>query len=642
MGRSFIAPSLKQGSATTTTSPMPNDSEYLPPPRTKFHLPLPDCVALLCLGLIVIALHHSALLGSWRWDDGMHLLHMTQYSWTSIFFDPEVMRSVSGNQFAPWNIFLYYINHALFGSDVLWYYAHHLFSLWLAAAGLYLLARQWVSAPRAALAPALLLVGVPTSQMAQQLMTGHYIDGLVFATFGLVCQLRAVNTFQTAHRKALVLSIAGALLYGGACLCKEVYVPWILLWLVVPWVFAPAKRCVAICAAPALLVALAYTVARTQIFGSGGGYYGGDVSNWEVTDIARSLASILRVLLGDGMHALAGVALICMALFAGVRKSYAWGAVCVSAVLVTLLPLVVLAASDPPWALHARYLWAPWILGSLIWTAPWEGVLRPIQWFACLLFATLAICQMTTLRPDDQRREAMFDAHSRMVLQPISEVTHWAPAEFNGASYMSFVTYATHEALRRLGHITSHPPKVLRSVPDDPVQQATAQAWDASCHCFRALLALTEAERKALLVKTKSEKGLLLPGIYPLADAYVGPTPEMRVEGNQLHISGTAPSEGAGHVLILGGWAPSRLVTSNVTVHAPAGNSAAKHVRFEIVLEGRDVTAVHQTRDRLCILMQSQTHPYTFLALDAAAPYTACRALLTPLGLRQPLPGGMS
>ena len=110
----------------------------------------------------------------------------------------------------------------------------------------------------------------------------------------------------------------------------------------------------------------------------------------------------------------------------------------------------------------------------------------------------------------------------------------------------------------------------------------------------------------------------------------------MHVKGKQLHVSGTAPSEGAGHLLILAGWAPSRLVSSKVTAQARLENPAVQDMKFEIVLEAQDATATRQTRDRLCVLMQSQTHPYTFIALDAAAPSSACRALLTPWGHRQP------
>lgn len=595
-----------------------------------------DCFALFSLALLIAALHHSALSGSWRWDDGMHLLHTTQYPWNSVFLDLEVLRSVSGNQFAPWNLFLYYVNSSLFGANVRLFYAHHLFSLWAAAAGLYVLLRQWLPAGRAWVTPALLLAGVPTFQMAQQLMVGHYLDGLLFACIGLVCHVRAINAREASHGIALGLSLAGALFYGLACLCKEIYVPWILMWLVLPTVLAASSTwSVIICAAPALLVALVYTLARVQLFGSAGGYFGGGASNWDAAYMVQSIASVPRVLFGDGARSVVAVALVLLGFFAGRCYSRAWGLVCASALLITLFPLVFLAGSNPPWALHARYLWAPWLLFCVAWAPPWHGIAQRMQWFACLLFAMLALLQAAHLRPADKQREALFDAHSRMALQPPRGVTHWIPSEFNSAGYLNFVTYGASEALRRMGHTTRAAPQILRVMPNSPSEQAAVQVWDERCSCFRSMAALTPETRQAAFMRVTSEKGLLLPGIHPLADAYKGPTPEMRIEGKQLYVSGSAVSEGSGHVLVLAGWASAKLISSRVVTQAASGNSEVKLMTYQILLESEDAVAAHKTRETLCVLMQSQTEPYTFVALDSAAPSAACRNLLTPWALRQ-------
>jgi hypothetical protein len=598
-----------------------------------------DFLALICLAVLVAIFHHTALMGSWRWDDGMHLLHTTQYPWFSAFLDPNVLRSVSGNQFAPWNLFIYHVNSALFGADVHLFYVHHLVSLWAATAGLYMLLRQWLPAHRAWVPPALFLAGVPTFQMAQQLMVGHYFDGLLFASVGLALQVRAANVWATSRIHALILSLAGAAFYGLACLCKEIYVPWILMWLVLPWVGSQSLRTVAVCAAPAMLVALVYTLARVQLFSGAGGYYGGGTSSWEAAHVLQSLASIPSVLFGESARMVAALGLALLALLAGSRHSRYWGGVCASALLVTLVPLVVLAGSNPPWELHARYLWAPWLLFCLVWAVPWGAALKCVQWVACLLFGFLAVWQVAVLRPYDQQREALFDAHSRMVLQHPPEVTHWVPAEFNGPGYVTFVTYAAREALLRTGYAGGNQLKLLRDSPSSTAEQEAVPVWDALCNCFRSLVAFTPDERDAILARLRSEKGMLLPGIHPLADAYQGPTPEMRVEGRHLHVSGTAISEGAGHLLILAGWAPSKLVASKVTTQASSGNSAPNIMAFQILLESKDTAAAQHTREQLCVLMQSQTHPYTFVALDAAAPLSACRKLLTPWGLKQPTHG---
>jgi|GEM_PF-4691982 len=593
-----------------------------------------DFFALATLLVVVVVFHHSALSGSWRWDDGMHLLHTTQYAWSSVFIDPEVLRSVSGNQFAPWNLFLYYINGALFGADAHFYYAHHLLSLFAGAAGVYALLRQWLPARHAWVAPALLLTGVPTFQMAQQLMVGHYLYGLLFATAGLIFLIRAVHARDVSPGTALALSLASAMFYGLACLCKEIYVPWILMWLVIPWVLKSSLKRMVVHVVPAMLVALAYTLVRLRLFGGAEGYYGGGARSWEAISVIQSLSSIPGALFGDGIRGLASLMLVLLAWIAGSRKSFAWALMSASALLITLVPLVFLASSNPPWDIHARYLWAPWLLICLVWAAPWNGAIPRMRAIACLLFAGLVGWQVVSVRPVDQQREAMFDAHSRMVLQQSSKVTHWAPADFNGSSYMTFVTYAVHEGFRRSGHAGDDPPKLLRTIPDHSVDQTATQVWDARCNCFRPFSTLSPDEGHAALARMRAEKGMLIPGVHPLADAYQGPTPEMRVDGNRLHVTGTAASEGAGHVLLLAGWAPSRLVSSRVTTDS-SDQSAGKTMNYNIVLESSSPDAAQRTRQQLCMLMQSQTHPHSFVALDSEAPTTSCRKLLTPWALRQ-------
>lgn len=593
-----------------------------------------DIFILAALASLTSLLHHSALSGSWRWDDGMHLLRTTQYSWQSIFLDSEVLRSVSGNQFAPWNIFIYYLNSAIFGDKAALYYAHHLFSIFSAATGVYILLRQWLPTHRAWVAPALLVTGVPAFQMAQQLMVGHYLDGMLFSSIGLVFLIRATKAQDNSVGATLIPSLASAIFYGLACLCKEIYAPWILMWIVIPWALKSSPKKMVLSVLPALLVAAAYTIARMKILGGAEDYYGGGVRNWEAMDVMQSLASIPSVLLGDGIRGLASLALVLLALFAGSRRTLVWGLVGTTALLITLVPLVFLAGSNPPWDVHARYLWAPWFLLCLVWAVPWAGAFQRLQWVACLLFTVLVVWQVVLVRPDDQQREAMFDAHSRMVFQHTPKVTHWAPTEFNGSGYMTFVTYAAHEAMRRNGYAAGTPPKLLRAIPDSPAEQAAVQVWYVPCNCFRPLAALTSDERDATLARMQAEKGMLLPGIHPLADAYQGPSPEMRIEGNRLYIAGTAASEGVGHVLLLAGWAPSRLVSSRVT-SGPSDNAAGGTMHYEILLESQNSAAALSTRQRLCVLMQSQTHPHSFVALDSEAPMTACRKLLTPWALSQ-------
>lgn len=589
-----------------------------------------DLLAIGTFGLLVSILHHSALAGSWRWDDGMHLLHTTQYSWSSLFTDPEVLRSVSGNQFTPWNLLLYYINVFFFGANASLYYAHHLISLFAAAVGVYVLLRQWLPAEHAWVAPALLLTGVPTFQMAQQLMVGHYIYGLIFVTTGMVLLIQALKRSETSRQTSFSLAVASAFFYGLSCLCKEVYVPFLIFWVVIPWTIkSRCQKALAYCT-PAFVTGLVYTVARIQLFRDTEGYYGGGIRSWDIANIIYSLINIPSTLFGDGIRGVLSSMLIAIAIFAGFGRSAVSCIVGAAALLAISVPLIFLASNNPSWDLHARYLWAPWIVICVTWSAPWT-IFQSIQKPATALFVILVFLQILSVRPVDLEVEAMFDSHSRTVLS--AKVKYWAPAEFNGSGYMLFVTYSAHEALRRNGFIKGDPPKVMRFAPYGPTQEATTQVWSTPCQCFRPFLALTSGEQEAALTKMRAEKGMLLPGSHPLADMYQGPSPKMWIEGNRLHVFGTTASQGPGHVMLLSGWAPSKLVASKVFTQPPdaAGNIV---MSYNFILVGSSVDAVQRTRQQLCILMQSQVLPYTFIALDSAAPTSACRKLLTPWGLR--------
>lgn len=69
--------------------------------RTLIH---PALVAVL-LAVICLGLHHSALSGGWRFDDGAHLYFAALYSPWQYFFVPEIMREQSWAHIIPWNAF---------------------------------------------------------------------------------------------------------------------------------------------------------------------------------------------------------------------------------------------------------------------------------------------------------------------------------------------------------------------------------------------------------------------------------------------------------------------------------------------------------------------------------------------------------
>jgi hypothetical protein len=135
----------------------------------------------LILAAVTLVMHHSALNGFWRFDDGWLLGFAACYAPWEYFFLPSFTREISYSFITPWLPLTYDTNLALFGLNPLGHYAHQLVSLWLAAYMSFLVLRLWMSLGWAVFGAMLFLVGTPTVHIAQELMTGHYLEGLIFA-----------------------------------------------------------------------------------------------------------------------------------------------------------------------------------------------------------------------------------------------------------------------------------------------------------------------------------------------------------------------------------------------------------------------------------------------------------------------------
>lgn len=208
-------------------------------------------------------LHHHALQGGWRYDDGPHLLFTLTYSPWEYFFIPDVMRAQSWANLTPWNPFFYEIGLPLFGLNPTGHYVHLL--LVIAATGYMtfrLLSLWWQ--PYASILGALLFLVLPvTGAVGQMLMTGHYVYGLLFTLLAFYFFTHGVS--QDKFKFAVVTAI----FYGLACLSKELYVPIVGLFVVLPIVNF-RKRFIYVL--PVIVVAIAYTLLRIHVLDGVGGY----------------------------------------------------------------------------------------------------------------------------------------------------------------------------------------------------------------------------------------------------------------------------------------------------------------------------------------------------------------------------------
>ncbi|MBC7940450.1 MAG: hypothetical protein H7Z19_11900, partial [Chitinophagaceae bacterium] len=180
------------------------------------------------LALLTAVLHGSAVGGGWRFDDAPHLQFVATYSPWQYFGVREVMLRQSYAHITPWNALFYEIGLPWFGLDARGHHVHLLVVLWATALASFALLQRWLHVVPALAGAVLFLAMPPTAVVGQLLMTGHYAYGLLFSVLSLHC---FAGTLQRSGARPAWLA---AFFYALACLCKELYVPLVLVTLALP------------------------------------------------------------------------------------------------------------------------------------------------------------------------------------------------------------------------------------------------------------------------------------------------------------------------------------------------------------------------------------------------------------------------
>ncbi|MBB6562124.1 hypothetical protein HNP48_004833 [Acidovorax soli] len=606
-----------------------------------------DLAVLGALCLLAFAVHGSALQGFWRWDDGQHLFFLGLYSPWSVFLDPQVTRTVSGNQFAPWNLFVYQVNHALFGLNPLPYYVHHLLSLVGAAGALYLLLRRWLGRWQALVPAALLLIGAPAVHMAQQLMVGHYLDGMLFACLGLWAYVHAVQKAQ--WRWALL----AAGFYLLSTLCKEVYVPWIALYLLLPlpagsprgwarWRFA----------GPALAVALAYAALRIAVFSGVGGYHRHALDSWRaVLAFAGELARVLTDgLLGTGVLGVAAGALCLACAVAGVlaqpaparpRMLVGLGA----ATVVVVFPLLFAVQDYADWMVYTRFLWVPWAAACVLWSLKWPAPLARWKTAALLVFVAAAAQQSLAQRAHDRPIDAMFEAHYAFAMQPPAGQI-LAPFEFFSPISMTSMIMNANAAQWILEPGKPHArPALLRAAPADAAERARIRVWSEKCLCLVPLTSLPPGQQDDAVRSHLVNAGAVLQlgkPLPPMAHGYAGSIDEITVVGRQVHLSGWTPTIGTGRKLVITGLPPEAQARLDELVSTERPDVVQAYRRPDMLLSGfrarlsfADEASAQAGSKALCALfpgqLTGQEHQFLLLPVQGRQ---LCNEALIPEATR--------
>lgn len=310
-------------------------------------VPLSLCAA------VTYLLYGSSLDNWWCCDDTQILRHATQYSVTEYFLVPEAWRALSPNNLTPWLTLSYNIDHALFGFNPKWFYAHNLTAIVLCASLIYFIARQWVETWDAAAGAGLFLAGAPVAEASQILMIRHYIEGLLFYLLALMMFTQGMQ-----KKRASYGGCAG-IAFAIAASAKEVYLPLGFVPLLLPLHNFRQRLNIAW---PFLVVMLLYVPWRWYMLGEAiGGYTPVAELSWSsVVPLLAEFTKIPKLLwnpLGIGLGILGLAATI--VLVWGERRGWIL-LLLVAVLLLLLLPLVPLASFPGLGGGSERYLIAMW------------------------------------------------------------------------------------------------------------------------------------------------------------------------------------------------------------------------------------------------------------------------------------------
>ena len=440
------------------------------------------CIFIVLCALVTV-LNYSTLSGGLRWDDSTHLFHVQSFSIVDDFITPEIWQQFSPANLTPWLPLSYETDLVLFGLNFSFYYIHQFVALAAVAYALYHLLTCWVARKFAFFGSCLFLMGAPVFVVAQQLMTRHYVEGLLF------CLLSLIFFVLSLRENRWYLILASAIFYLASVTAKEVYVPLVLLLVLIPESNARTRIITAI---PHIAIAILYALWRAYMLEDVSGGYVDSSDYFSIAGISGILASFLTFpeLLFGGYWP---VYVLILAIIAGIYTTNTKKDVLFSlSVLVLILAPMAPLVSFPGIVMADRYLLLMWtalcfataFYSDFTFTFLRGYKVRHLEYgvyAACIVFLAVSLLSGLNVRTPVANVAREFDAQGNFMWENDDRFA-FTPSENLLGSFW-FVT-GLNDLKFQLTNGNTSPIAVVDSIYLNP---GISKLWsyDSGCYCMR-------------------------------------------------------------------------------------------------------------------------------------------------------------
>ncbi len=412
--------------------------------------------------VLTFFLYGNVLNGYWRFDDGVHLMFSTTYSPWQYFFDPIIAHAQSSANIAPWNPFFYDINLSLFGFNPKGFYLHILLLVIATSVALHALLRLWLPLSSALLGAIFFLLGRPTFRVTNELMSNHYLTGMLFSLLSLIFFIHYIR--QGGRTKQL----ASILLYALAMACKEIYVPLTAVLLFIP-VGSYKQRFFALL--PFSFVIIIYALWRKTVLGAwvGGYQLGGAEKSYQF--IIEQLLNIPFTLFDTHWLGIMGLLVVAIMSLIAVKNKLLNIPLILVSVFIIVVPLISLIVNYHI-SRADRYFFLPWLAVSV-----WMAVIFQSQkineqnkfYFSFKSICLLALTTSIVTGNNTEKRlfnEVVHEAEDiyRFVIE--TDFTHKAfviDSHTNAEEYWIFVSTSARRAIDFSKNIATQPIPIFTS-----------------------------------------------------------------------------------------------------------------------------------------------------------------------------------